>query len=112
MLSLHIRRTVVFASIVLLAGCEVFQTRNQSTIEDGSLDTWRARGKFSYQSNESSESGNFDWRQENDAYEIRLYGPFGLGSVRLSGDKYSVQLRNGNQDFSSDQMMLQAWKFQ
>lgn len=66
-------------------------------------DTWRARGKFSYRSSEVTESGNFDWRQEGENYKLRLYGPLGMGSVKISGNPNLVRIQTGKQDISSDQ---------
>lgn len=64
---------------------------------------WRARGKFSYRSPDVTESGNFDWRQDGDQYRLRLYGPLGMGSIRISGNPNLVRIQTAKQDISSDQ---------
>jgi len=66
-------------------------------------DHWRAKGKFVYRSAERTESGNFDWRQHGQQYELRLYGPLALGTVRITGSSNTVRIRSRQQDLSSDQ---------
>jgi len=66
-------------------------------------ENWHARGRFSYSSDEISESGNFDWRQMGSSYQVRLYGPLGMGNVRISGNPNLVRIQSGDQDISSDQ---------
>ncbi|MFX4227153.1 MAG: lipoprotein insertase outer membrane protein LolB [Porticoccaceae bacterium] len=66
-------------------------------------DSWHARGRFSYRSDDTTESGNFDWRQVGNSYQVRLYGPLGMGTVRISGNRDLVRIQAGDQDISSDQ---------
>lgn len=68
-----------------------------------SADSWHARGRFSYRSDDTTESGNFDWRQVGNNYQVRLYGPLGMGTVRISGNPDLVRIQARDQDISSDQ---------
>lgn len=67
----------------------------------GTDDGWRARGKFSYSSEETRESGNFDWRQNGQEYRIRLYGPLGLGAVQINGNDRQVSLKSSKEEYSA-----------
>lgn len=113
-LSLRFLSRIIYALCVLtfLSGCEWLQTRPQIANEQNSqLNIWQAKGKFSYSSNIESKSGNFDWRQEYDDYEVRLYGPLGLGTVRISGNNQSILVRSGNKSFESNnpqQLLLES----
>jgi outer membrane lipoprotein LolB len=90
----------VFLS-ALLTACSNLDTSPPPLSASG--DNWHARGRFSYQADDMSESGNFDWRQSGDRYQVRLYGPLGMGTVRISGEPGAVRIQTGDQDISSDQ---------
>lgn len=98
---------LVAACFLVVTGCSSLQTnkipQGKPSSQVNKEDYWRARGKFSYRSDEVSESGNFDWRQEGDNYQLRLFGPLGMGSVRISGDTNLVRIKTRDQDISSDQ---------
>ena len=99
---------ILFAVFVLITtGCSSVTTKPASdgtTISNKeSPDKWRARGKFSYRSSEVTESGNFDWSQDGKNYKLRLFGPLGLGSVKISGNPNLVRIQTNKQDISSDQ---------
>ncbi len=68
-----------------------------------STDHWQARGKFVFRSATVRESGNFHWWQAGDRYQLRLFGPLGMGAVRVSGDPQLVRIQTRDQDISSDQ---------
>lgn len=75
--------------MMLLTGC----VTPFPDLEDDSEDQWRARGKFSFQTADAKESGNFDWRQSGDQYQARLFGPLGFGTVQIEGDPDSATIR-------------------
>lgn len=68
----------------------------------GDGDGWRARGKFSFSSSEARESGNFDWRQNGESYQVRLFGPLGFGTVRIEGDDHQVVIQSAKQERYSE----------
>lgn len=89
---------LVFASSALLfSACAT-----QSTVPVGQ-DSWRAQGKFSFHSDETRQSGNFDWRQSGESYRVRLFGPLGFGTVQIEGDDQQVIIRSSKEErFSQD----------
>lgn len=92
------------ALISLLTGCSNLDTSPPlDASASASADSWHARGRFSYRSDDMNESGNFDWRQVGNNYQVRLYGPLGMGTVRISGNPDMVRIQTADQDISSDQ---------
>lgn len=90
-------RSALVTLLLVLGGCATPLPDLQ--IDDG--DQWRARGKFSFQSDETKESGNFDWRQSGDRYQARLFGPLGFGTVQIEGDLDSAKIRSSNGEIES-----------
>ena len=93
------------AFVFMAAGCSSITEKPDTApgLRSEMPESWRARGKFSYRSSEVRESGNFDWRQDGENYRLRLYGPLGMGSVKISGNPNLVRIQTGKQDISSDQ---------
>ena len=60
----------------------------------GGAEDWRVRGKFSFSSDEKRESGNFDWRQSGQTYQVRLFGPLGFGAINIDGDNQQISVRS------------------
>ena len=66
------------------------------------IDSWQLKGKLAYRNNEDSGSLWFDWTQQDDSYNIYLSGPFGVGTVQLSGNSQIITLSQpGEADISS-----------
>ena len=74
-------RLLLVFSLLTLAACA--STPEKLTQKD----EWRVRGKFVFQTDDTRESGNFDWRQTGENYQVRFFGPLGFGSVRINGDQ-------------------------
>ena len=77
----------MFLAIAPISGC----------VAPGALDTdlhpdFRLRGKIGVRNgpNEGGFSASFDWVQAGDRYAIELWGPFGQGRTRVSGDGHAV----------------------
>lgn len=96
---------LLLIGVLLVSGCSFVPIAPDipASAEALQSDQWRARGKFSYRSDEITQSGNFDWQQDGDDYQMRLYGPLGMGSVRISGNPNLVRVQTGDQDIRSDQ---------
>jgi outer membrane lipoprotein LolB len=46
---------------------------------------WRAQGKILVHYQEKAETASMDWQQNADEFDVRLYGPMGLGATELKG---------------------------
>lgn len=89
------------SGLVLICACS--HNPREAALEQFGLDTWRAAGKFAYRSDSLTESGNFNWRQQGDNYQLQLYGPLGMGKLNISGSTHRVRIQHRDQDINSDQ---------
>lgn len=74
------------------------------------LDAWQINGKVGIQSEQSSGSGTLFWLQRRDYFDIRLAGPLGQGSTRLTGHEGAVVLEVANKgrfEASSPEALLE-----
>ena len=66
------------------------------------IDSWQLKGKLAYRNDENSGSAWFDWSQHGDDFTIYLSGPFGVGTVQISGNAQTITLSQpGEADISS-----------
>jgi len=56
------------------------------------IDSWQLKGKLAYRNEENSGSAWFDWSQHGDNFTIYLSGPFGVGTVQISGNAQTITL--------------------
>lgn len=67
------------------------------------LKSWTAIGKLSIRSEDDAWVAALNWRQDGDAYRIRLGGPLGQGGLELVGDASSVTLKTAdNKTYTAD----------
>lgn len=60
------------------------------------LDAWQISGKLGIRSEQESGSAVLFWLQRQDYFDIRLSGPLGQGSTRLTGRQGAVSLEIAN----------------
>lgn len=60
------------------------------------LKSWTAVGKLSIRSEDDAWVAALNWRQDGDAYRIRLGGPLGQGGLELIGDSSGVTLKTAD----------------
>lgn len=60
------------------------------------LDAWQISGKLGIRSEQESGSAVLFWLQRQDYFDIRLSGPLGQGSTRLTGREGAVSLEIAN----------------
>ena len=65
-----------------------------SKVAETLLDTpfWRYTAKIGLRSNSIKESANVVWQMSDQSNNVRLFGPLGMGAVKLEFDQYGVQL--------------------
>lgn len=115
-----IQRLVLLAAIVLLGACQSFSARDQLTGEGSPalwqqhrqhtarLSAWEISGKLAMRSQAQSGSGVMFWLQRQDYFDIRVSGPLGQGSTRLTGRTGEVRLTTPQLDLhasSAEQLM-------
>ena len=104
--------STALAISLLTSACSLSPIENseQATLGSEKPVNWHASGRFIYEADDQRQSGQFDWRQEDTSYQVRLFGPFGLGSVRIVGDENLVTIETSDQSYSSnypDQLFYQ-----
>ncbi|MDZ7751332.1 MAG: lipoprotein insertase outer membrane protein LolB [Gammaproteobacteria bacterium] len=93
-------RLAVTCLALLLGGCTVVPDRDgEAPAYRGGLErltTWTATGRIHIQADEESWQATLVWRQQGDAYGIRLIAPLGQGTLGLRGDAAGVVLRTAD----------------
>lgn len=101
--------TFLLASLLLtLSGCSRFATQEQLSGSGQAsswqshkqqitpVDAWQINGKIGIRSEKESGSAVLFWLQRQDYFDIRLSGPLGQGSTRLTGRQGAVSLEIAN----------------
>ena len=57
---------------------------------------WQARGRLAASNGGKGGNAQFVWTQKGDSYQIKLFGPFGSGSVYITGHPTFVELQETN----------------
>ena len=99
---------LTFSLLLILSGCSSFSTQEQLTGSGQSaswqshkqqitpLNAWQINGKLGIRSTQESGSAVLFWLQRQDYFDIRLSGPLGQGSTRLTGRQGAVSLEVAN----------------
>lgn len=74
---------------VWLNDANVFKQRQQ---QYAASNQWRYSAKVGLTAPQARESANLIWEYSDQANSIRLFGPLGMGSVRMQFDQYGVEL--------------------
>lgn len=100
---------IVLLAGVWLAGCtappqmdraapQSREARQQQLEEIGA---WQVKGRVAIINGAEAWHLNVIWRQDEDDYQIELWGPFGSGRVQLEGDAQGVRLSDSQQQIYS-----------
>lgn len=99
---------LMLSLLVFISGCSQFSSKEQLS---GSgkvdswqshkqqitpLDAWQISGKLGIRSQQESGSAVLFWLQRQDYFDIRLSGPLGQGSTRLTGRQGAASLEIAN----------------
>lgn len=115
---------VLLLTLLLSSGCaqqQMLPTDNNSSITPAgwpahqkkmqSLKHWRAEGKLGYRSETGNGSAWFDWTQYGETFTIYLSGPFGAGTVKISGTPTAIILSQpGEADIAASSSALLTQK--
>lgn len=98
----------VLGLLILIAACSIapIDESSQPLISSTNAEAppnWHARGRFAYDSDQENRSGQFDWRRQGASYQIRLFGPLGMSSTRISGSSTGVEIESDGESFASSQ---------
>lgn len=93
--TLQIKISLTLLLLSLLSGCASMLpsgTSKELQQQLSQLHNWQVRGKLSVVSPESSHTGYLTWKQQRQAYDLYISGPFGTGASRLQGDQHRASL--------------------
>lgn len=93
---------------IFLGGCAISPIENSDEMAEnlaiGEIpNQWRATGRFAYKGETEQQSGQFDWQQNGSNYQVRLFGPMGMGSIRILGSELEIEIDTGEQSYRSDE---------
>ncbi len=107
------QRVFLLAGILLLGACQSFSARDsidgsgspalwqQHRQQVSQLDGWDINGKLAMRSQAQSGSGVLFWLQRQDYFDIRVTGPLGQGSTRLTGRPGQIRLTTPQLDLEA-----------
>lgn len=101
-------RFIILSLILILSGCKHFSSHEYLDDKGQAnswqahkqiltpVDAWQISGKIGIRSEQESGSAVLFWLQRQDYFDIRLSGPLGQGSTRLTGRQGAVNLTIAN----------------
>lgn len=121
------RRILTLFTIILLSGCahvtpvsspsapvNSWQEQKKSVQR---IQSWNTTGAIGVRTAQESNSGRFNWQQRGSQnYQIDLFGPLGMGNIRIIGTPSEVILRTAKQKqytaANAEQLLQQqlGWK--
>ncbi len=78
----------------------LFWQQRQQTLSR--LDHWQFIGRFSAKNEQDVWHGKITWSQSGTVYDIMLQGPFGQGSIKLTGNHQASELQISAKENYSD----------
>jgi len=72
------------------------------------LNNWEVSGKLGFRSAEKGGSVSLNWTQRQDNYQLQLSGPFGAGSVNISGNSQIAEMLYDNTVYRQPPQQLAA----
>lgn len=101
-------RLLTISLLLVLGGCSHFASQEQLSgsgqaqswqahkQQINPIDAWQINGKLGIRSEQEAGSAVLFWLQRQDYFDIRLSGPLGQGSTRLTGRQGAVSLEVAN----------------
>lgn len=95
-----IRRIDRFAILAaVLAGCATLPADDGLSFPErrdrlSGIEHWEMRGRIAIDTGQDAYQGRFNWWQEANNLSLLIRGPFGAGSVEISGDAAALTVRS------------------
>ncbi|UTW44200.1 outer membrane lipoprotein LolB [bacterium SCSIO 12696] len=102
-------RFLIAASLLLLLAACSTTPRQTAPLSDWQrhmeqhqrLNQWQLNGKLAFRSPQDSGSAALRWRQQQQDYQVRLSGVFGIGTTYIEGNSEQVTLRRGKEQLAA-----------
>lgn len=75
---------------LFLSGCATIKPISTTSSSTTPTQNWILRGKMGIKTPEKTGSASLYWQQQGDIYDIRIFGPLGIGAVELNGNPEQV----------------------
>jgi len=110
------RLLILGLTIAVVTSCAVIPRSHEAPLSTTDMSHWTLSGKLGVRYNGEAHSAHFSWQNENSDFAIRLHGPLGQGSAKLSHKQNTYTLEaNGekHQAYSAEALMSKAlgWSF-
>jgi outer membrane lipoprotein LolB len=79
---------------------EIWQIRRERLQQ---LEQWQLKGRIGFVSERESGSASLYWKQDGDAYELKIVAPLGVGSLVVAGDDSGVVLQSSDGEMMRDE---------
>lgn len=96
-------RIVLIGLLIFLVGCSSSVKRQEGSTPNItseasaiSADRWYAKGRLAVTHGKKGGNASFIWQQFQDRYQIRMHGPFGAGSILITGMSSGVFAQEAN----------------
>ena len=111
-----LRALLLTCCLVVLPGCELLELAQPESAPAATdreaanalhnrklatLEAWSIDGRISVRLGEEAWHATILWQQIDQAYHIRMFGPFGSGAIQLDGSPHSVVLVQDGQALHS-----------
>ena len=83
----------------------------QTVAQRQQLSSWKLTGRLGMQTETNGGSLDLFWKQQNDAYKIRLIAAMGQGTILIRGDELGVSLRTNEGEAyaeNADELLLSS----
>ena len=94
-------RSLLIIAVLLLAGCATTPGSvdlppigdwDERTAVLGQVRNWEFKGRIGVKAGDEGFNARFNWEQQGDAFDARVSGPLGMGTVLIEGDGKSIVL--------------------
>lgn len=92
---------------LMTSGCATF-----SGLADNEAVDWAFQGKMAIKNSSEASSFNVTWQQLGEEFDIELSGPLGQGRINIQGDKNSVTLTQGKDQWTANNLEDLLWDLQ
>lgn len=97
-------RAAALAAALLLAACATQPLviddpdwlRHEAAV--AALEDWELQGRLVVRQDGNSDTVNINWRQQDETFDLRLFGSLGLGAVRVWGTPGAVTVEKAGAD--------------